>query len=109
VAVDEELRQKVREHLGGMGDIEEKPMVGGTGFMWRGNLLCGVTGQDLLVRIAKKDYDTFITDEGARPMVMAGKSGKSWILVNRSIVSSEPVMDRWLDRAKDFVGSLPAK
>jgi TfoX/Sxy family transcriptional regulator of competence genes len=107
--IDEELRGRLRQHLKGMENIDEKPMFGGICFMWRGNLLCGVTGQDLLVRIAKKDYDTFITDEGARPMVMAGKSGKSWILVNKSVVSSAPVMERWLDRARDFVGSLPAK
>jgi len=109
MAIDEDLRQRVREHLRPMSDIEEKPMVGGTGFMWRGNLLCGVMGEDLLVRIAGDDYDTFIGDEGARPMVMAGKSGKRWILVHKSIVSRKPAMQIWIDRAREFVGTLPAR
>jgi TfoX/Sxy family transcriptional regulator of competence genes len=107
--VDEDLRAKVRQRLNGMRDIEEKRMFGGICFMWRGNLLCGVMGQDLLVRIAKDDYDRFIADEGARPMVMGGRSGRSWILVPKSVVSSVAVMDRWLDRAREFVGSLPPK
>jgi TfoX/Sxy family transcriptional regulator of competence genes len=107
--VDQELRGRVRDHLKGMQSIEEKPMFGGTCFMWRGNLLCGVMQEDLLVRVAKKDYDRFIGDQGARPMVMGGRSGKSWILVHKSVVADGPVMDMWLDRAREFVGSLPAK
>jgi TfoX/Sxy family transcriptional regulator of competence genes len=109
VALDEELRQEVREHLGAMRDIEEKPMVGGTGFMWRGNLLCGVMGRDLLVRVAEDDYDRFVGEEGARPMVMGGRTGKRWILVPGSIVSRQPAMKVWIDRAMEFVGSLPPK
>jgi TfoX/Sxy family transcriptional regulator of competence genes len=92
-----------------MDNIEEKPMVGGIGFMWRGNLLCGVMADALLVRIARDEYDRFLGDEGARPMVMAGKSSKRWILVNKSVVSRKPDMEKWLDRAVEFVGSLPAK
>ncbi len=42
MAIDAELREKVRTHLKGTRGIAEKPMVGGTGFTWRGNLLCGV-------------------------------------------------------------------
>ena|ERR1700737_2046213 len=109
MAADEELQARVREHLSTMDGIEEKPIVGGTGFMWQGNLLCGVMADDLLVRIAKDDYDRFIGDEGARPMVMAGKSSKRWILVPKSIVSQDAAMKKWLDRAVGFVGSLPAK
>ena len=42
-------------------------------------------------------------------MVMAGQTGKSWILVNKSVVSRKPAMKKWIDRATEFVGSLPAK
>ena len=109
MATDEDLLEKLREHLKGMRGIEEKPMFGGVSFNWRGNLLCGVKGSDLLVRIAKDDYDRFIGDKGAKPMVMAGKSGKSWILVDKSGVSRKSAMKKWIDRAIEFVGSLPAK
>lgn len=109
MAVDQELTAKVRAHLSSMRNIEEKHIVGGTGFTWRGNLLCGVMADDLLVRIAKNDHDTFIGDQGAKPMVMGGKSAKGWILVHKSIVSRQPMMKKWIDRAIEYVGSLPAK
>jgi TfoX/Sxy family transcriptional regulator of competence genes len=109
VAIDEELLEKLRAHLKGRRGIVEKAIVGGTGFTWRGNLLCGVMGNELLVRIDKTDYDAFIRDKGAHPMVMAGKSGKTYILIPKSIVSRKPEMRKWVDRAMKFVGSLPAK
>lgn len=109
MAIDEELREKVRAHLKGTRGIAEKAMVGGTGFTWRGNLLCGVMGNELLVRIDKEDYDSYIGDQGAHPMVMAGKSSRTYILVPKSSVSRKPEMKKWLDRAMKFVGSMPAK
>src|SRR6266704_6107783 len=99
--IDEALRGRIRAQL------DEKPMVGGICFMLRGNLLCGVMGDDLLVRIAKTDYDRFITEPGARPMVIGGRSGRSWVLVGGAIVSRRAELARWIDRAIEFVSTLP--
>ncbi len=109
MAIDEELLEKLRAHLSGTRGFTEKPIVGGIGFTWRGNLVCGVMGNELLVRIDKNDYDAYIGDRGAHPMVMAGKSGKTYILIPKSIVSRRPEMKKWVDRAMKFVGSLPEK
>jgi TfoX/Sxy family transcriptional regulator of competence genes len=109
MAADEQLLEKLRAHLKGTRGIKEKPMVGGAGFSWRGNLLCGVMGSELLVRIDKNDYDTYIREKGAHPMVMAGKSGKTYILIPKTIVSRQPELKKWVDRAMKFVGSLPPK
>jgi hypothetical protein len=109
MAVDEELRHDVRAHLSTMDGIEEKPIVGGVGFTWRGNLLCGVMADDLLVRIAKHDYDEFVGDDGAKPMVLAGRSSRGWLLVPKSMVCSQPTRKKWLDRATEYARTLPAK
>ena len=37
------------------------------------------------------------------------KTGKRWILVSSSIVSRQPALKVWIDRAMEFVGSLPPK
>jgi TfoX/Sxy family transcriptional regulator of competence genes len=92
--VDEELRGQLLEHLEGTPEVEPKPMFGGVAFTLHGNLLCGVMEDALLVRIARKDFDRFIDDAGARPMVMAGKSGKSFILIDKSVVSSPTEMKK---------------
>jgi TfoX/Sxy family transcriptional regulator of competence genes len=107
--VDEALRQRVREHLSELDDITEKPIVGGTGFTLHGNLLCGVMGEDLLVRIGKQDHDRYAAEPGARPMVMGGRSSRSWILIDNATVSGQAELARWIGRAIEFVAGLPAK
>ena len=109
VAADEALGARVRAHLSPMADVEEKQIVGGVGFTWRGHLLCGVMADDLLVRIGKADFTTFVAEPGARAMVMAGRTSKGWILVDRSAVRRAPSMTKWLDRAISYVRSLPPK
>jgi hypothetical protein len=42
-------------------------------------------------------------------MVMAGRSSRSWILVGKGVVSSRGELARWIDRAIQFVSTLPAK
>jgi TfoX/Sxy family transcriptional regulator of competence genes len=109
VPVDEALRERVRAQLSELDGVAERPMVGGAGFMLRGNLLCGVMGDDLLVRVGRKDFDRFVTEPGARPMAMGGRSSRSWILVAGAIVSGQAELARWVDRAIAFVSTLPAK
>ena len=84
-------------------------MVGGAGFKLRGNLLCGVMGEDLLVRVGRKDFDRFVAEPGARPMAMGGRSSRSWILVAGAVVGGDAELAKWVDRAIAFTTTLPAK
>jgi TfoX/Sxy family transcriptional regulator of competence genes len=112
MAIDERLRDDLRAHLEGLKavhDITEKSMFGGIGFMWRGNLLCGVTGEELLVRVDKKDGASFLGEDGAHPMVMGGRSSQGWILVPMPPERRDDLLSRWVERAVSFASSLPAK
>ncbi|HXM58559.1 MAG TPA: TfoX/Sxy family protein [Candidatus Dormibacteraeota bacterium] len=110
MAYDEELRRRVRDELGGgTAGIEEKPVVGGIGFMWRGHLLCGVMGDALLVSTARDDYEALLGEPGARPMVMGGRTSRRWLLVDGATVAGAPALRTWIDRARAYVGSLPPK
>jgi TfoX/Sxy family transcriptional regulator of competence genes len=109
MAVDEALWERLRAQLSEVDGIAERPMVGGSGFMLHGNLVCGVMGEDLLVRVGRKDFDRFVTEHGARPMAMGGRSSRSWILVAGAVVSDEAELARWVDRAIAFASTLPAK
>lgn len=108
--VDEDLRERVRSYLRGLDGVAEKGIVGGVGFTLRGNLVCGVMGPDLLVRVGKREFERCVSPaRGARPMAMGGRSSRSWILVDGAAVGSADGLAEWLDRAVEFVGTLPAK
>ena len=108
MAVDAALLEKVRKQLEGLRGIKETSLFGGAGFMLNGKLLCGVMKESLMVRTDKNDFEKFISD-GATPMVMAGKSGKSFLMVHKSKISRGSSMKKWISRAIGFVDSLPKK
>jgi TfoX/Sxy family transcriptional regulator of competence genes len=109
MATDEGLRDDLRAHLAGVDDVVEKSMFGGTGFMWRGNLLCGVMGDELLVRVDKQDGESFLGDDGAHPMVMGGRTSQGWILVPVPPAERPVLLTKWVARASAYVETLPAK
>jgi TfoX/Sxy family transcriptional regulator of competence genes len=109
MARDDGLRDDLRAHLEVMDGIVEKAMFGGVGFMWRGNLLCGVMGSELLVRVAKEDAEALIGDDGAHPMVMGGRTSRGWILVPTPLADRPALLTKWLARASAYVETLPPK
>lgn len=101
------------------GEIVEKGIVGGTGFLWNGNLVCGVVGEDLLVRLgkeggafvrlAKADAASFDRDDLAvRRMIMGGRESKIWFLVSADEVRTKIPLRTWIERAVAFAATLPA-
>ncbi len=111
MGVDEELLTRLRSHLDGEvaagGDpLDERRIVGGTGFFRRGHLLCGVIAADLLVRIAPADCERVVGDDDSRPMTMGGRSSRSWVLVPKSAALRHGVMATWVGLAVDCVASL---
>jgi len=109
MASDDALLRRVRQRLTATEDIVEKPMVGGIGFLWRGNLLCGVMGDELLVRLAARDAAELDGNGGAHPMVMAGQVAKSWMLIPPTTVRTDAGLTSWLARAFAFGATLPPK
>ena len=107
--MDEALLERLRAQLGELDGVAEGPMVGGAGFKLRGNLMCGVMGEDLLVRVGRKDFDRVVAEPGARPMAMGGRSSRSWILVAGTVVSGQAELASWVDRAIAFASTLPGR
>jgi TfoX/Sxy family transcriptional regulator of competence genes len=109
MAVDHDLRSRIGAYLESRKDVTEKSIVGGRGFTWRGNLVCGVMGDDLLVRVGKTLFDELVSRPGARPMTMAGRQSKAWICVDGTHVTDDASLVTWLDHAINFTASLPPK
>jgi hypothetical protein len=114
------LLDRVRAQLDELhldGEVVEKGIVGGTGFLWLGNLVCGVVGDDLLVRLGKEGgaYVRLAKAEAAsfesarlsvRRMVMGGRESKTWFLVSGDQVRTKRPLRMWIERAVAFAGTL---
>ena len=96
VAYDEELADRVREHLVDVKGVTEREMFGGVSFMVAGNLCAGVLGDDLVVRIDPTLHHDALTRPGAREFEMGGRSSRGMIRVAPVGVAEDLDLALWL-------------
>jgi len=109
MAYDEGLAQRIRDSLQGLAALVEKKMFGGIGFMVRGNMACGVNGDDLIVRVGPERYEEAMADPHARVFDMTGRPMKGWVTVAPEGVETDDNLQRWVQQGVDFALSLPEK
>ena len=109
MAYDEGVAQRLREALDEQDGIVEKKMFGGIAFMHRGNMCCGVVGEELMLRVGPDAYDALLEEPHARPMDFTGRPMKGMLYVGSEGFDDDRDLDTWIGRALAFTGSLPPK
>jgi len=57
-------------------------MFGGIAFMLNGNMCCGVTNDDLMVRVGADGLEDALDQPNARPMDFTGRPMKGFVFVD---------------------------
>lgn len=109
MAYDEGLAKRVREALAGHPSLVEKKMFGGVGFMLRGNMCCGVLGDELIVRVGPHAHDETMGRPNTRKFDFTGKPMRGLVVVTPKGLSSEEALREWVARGAAFALTLPAK
>jgi hypothetical protein len=109
VAYDEILADRVRDARGGRPGLTERKMFGGLAFMLRGNMCCGVLGEELVIRVPAEEGEAALAEDGVRPMDFTGRPMKGFLLVGDEQLADDASLGRWVDRAVAYAGSLPPK
>lgn len=108
MSYDQALAQRVRELLGGE-DVSERRMMGALCFMVGEHMCCGVTGPALMVRVGPGAYDATLAEAHVAPMLIGGRATTGFVLVDPAGVRAAGDLARWVQRALQFVSSLPPK
>ena len=109
MAYDEGVAQRLREALSDEDDVVEKKMFGGIAFMHRGNMCCGVVGDELMVRVGADAYDAALREPHARTMDFTGRAMRGMLYVGTDGFESDEALGAWLQRARAFTETLPRK
>jgi TfoX/Sxy family transcriptional regulator of competence genes len=109
VAYDEDLADRIRDALAGRPDVSERKMFGGIAFLLSGNMVCGVVGEDLMVRLGEEVADAALDESHTRPMDFTGKPMKSMVYVGPAGTVGDDELRAWVDRGVAFAQSLPPK
>lgn len=104
---DEGLAQRVRELL--PEDAVEKRMFGGVAWMDRGNLVCGVLGEDLIARVGPGRTEAALDEPHTRPFDVTGRPMKGFVYVDADGTAEDEDLEAWVERSREFVGGLPGK
>ena len=108
MAYDESLARRVRAILAYEQAIDEKKMFGGLAFLLRGNMCCGVVGDELLVRVGREQYGAALALPHAHEMTFTGRPMSGFVLVAPEGLEGDD-LDRWVRRGVDFAETLPPK
>jgi TfoX/Sxy family transcriptional regulator of competence genes len=109
MAYDAVLAERVRERLIAVTGVSEKKMFGGLAFLTFGNMTVGVHGADLIARIDPDGTDAALAEPGVRPFDITGRPMRGWIMVASQELDDDDALERWIERARAYVSTLPAK
>src|SRR5215216_1767756 len=109
MAYDESLARRVRAQLADQSDLAERKMFGGLAFMLRGNMCCGIVGDELMVRVGPNQYNFALGQPHAREMHFTGRPMKGMVMVAVPGLETDRDLAEWVQRGVQFTTTLPAK
>jgi hypothetical protein len=109
MAYNESVAQRLRAELGTLPGLTEKKMFGGICFLLGGNMVCGVLGNDLIMRVGAAQHATALAQSGARVFDFSGRPMTGWVMVEPVGYTSEVDLARWVKLGVAFAGLLPPK
>ena len=106
---DQNLAERLRAALQPYPGCIEKKMFGGVGFLVHGNMLVGVWKDLFIVRLGPDAGEEALLEPHVREFDITGKPMKGWAMVEPEGVEEDDQLTRWIEKALDYVGTLPRK
>ena len=109
MAYDEGLAHRLRELLEDDDAVSEKKMFGGLCFLHGGHMVCGIVGDELMLRVGPDAYEACLAEPHAREMDFTGRAMRGMIYVATEGFAEDEDLEAWVERGLVFARSLPAK
>jgi len=109
MAYDEGLAQRIRDIIGDRLGYQEKKMFGGVGFLFFGNMACGVIREDLIVRVGADKYTESLLKPDVELFDMTGRAMTGWVVVKEPGYRADRDLEEWIEQGVTYSLSLPPK
>jgi TfoX/Sxy family transcriptional regulator of competence genes len=109
MAYNEQLAERVRTIVGDGPGLSERKMFGGIAFMLNGNMFCGITRDDLMVRVGPERFEEALASPGARLMDFTGRPSRGMVFVGSEGYATDKQLRGWVEQTLAYATSLPAK
>ena len=111
MAYDTGLEGRIDAAIASWGvNTQKKKLFGGIGYLYNGNMMFGIHGDELIVRVSELDTQTLMQHTGVRPFALGGMvAKKNWLFVSGEAIADNAALDGWLLLGREFASSLPPK
>lgn len=109
MAYSESLASRTRHVLANQRGVTEKKMFGGLAFFWHGQLAAGIWSDALIVRVEPASASQYLQEPQVQAFASAGRPMRGWLLIDAEAVENDNSLKQWIERAMEFVRSLPPK
>jgi TfoX/Sxy family transcriptional regulator of competence genes len=110
MAYDEELANRVRQHVHEEPGLTEKRMFGGLAFLINGNMAVSASGQGgLLLRVDPVQTETLLSQPHAQPFTMRGRAMDGWLRIDTDALDTDDSLQQWIHHGVAYARSLPPK
>lgn len=106
---NEEIDARIQEMTSRWKNTNKKKMFGGVCHLLNGNMFCGVYKDFLILRLGEEKAGKALALKNVRPFDITGRPMKGWVMVEQAGFQSDDDLRKWLNQAKQFAGTLPAK
>lgn len=103
------IDERIRAVLGEWRETSSRKMFGGVCHLLRGNMLCGVYKDFMILRLGEEGAAAALSRKHVRVFDITGRPMKGWVMVDGKGFRTEKSLREWLERARTFVRSLPPK
>jgi hypothetical protein len=108
MAYSEALDSRIAEIVSGWRDVSRKKMFGGVCYLLRGNMVCGVYKEFVILRLGGEGASQALDKPFVRPFDITGRPMKGWVVVGPQGFEGD-ALEACLNKAKAFVQNLPPK
>ncbi|QVL57057.1 MAG: TfoX/Sxy family protein [Simkaniaceae bacterium] len=104
----QELIDHFYETMESFDDIEMRKMFGYPCTFLNGNMLTGLHEENWILRLSEEDR-LELSEKGGLPFEPMDRKMREYLLIPQNILKNRNQLNAWVQRAIDFVSSLPPK
>jgi TfoX/Sxy family transcriptional regulator of competence genes len=105
MAFNEALADRIRAATAGQ-PVTEKRMFGGVAFLLDGKMFCGVTKDDLMLRVGPEKHQETLSRPHVRPMDFTGRPMKGYVFVSPEGCATARDVRAWVSLGIAYVATL---
>ena len=109
MAYSEKLAERITELLKPQKKLVIKKMFGGICYMLKDKMITGIVEDKLMIRCARKDYDSLLEKPHASVMTFTGRPMRGFLYVAPEGIRTDKQLQKWLDVGIEFAFKSPPK